>query len=163
MRNLDKPTVDLVHLQLFRPSVIRDPWSRSNWDLSFWPQLSCSHVTRSYWRSHHSFYFSGVRADQHLDVEIVGCYPHQPHHNTVCTYMVRLMGIGGLGAGSLAKVESSKFQYCYSGAWYYSGSHYYHSSNAFTPTPLQGISHWSVQSKSALTSRRINTLLNYGS
>ena len=116
----------------------RGPWSRSNWDLSFWPQLSCSHVTRPYWRSHHGFYFSGVRADQHLDVEIVGCNPHQPDHNTVCTYMVRLMGTGGLGAGSLAKVESSKFQYCYSGAWYYSGSHYYHSSNALTPTPLQG-------------------------
>ena len=26
MKNLDNPTVDPVHLQLFRPSVIRGPW-----------------------------------------------------------------------------------------------------------------------------------------
>ena len=100
---------EFLFIMTFRQSFtmigpwIRDPWSRSNWNLSFWPQLSCSHVTGSYWRSHHSFYFSGVRADQHLDVEIVGCYPHKPDHNTFCTNMVRLMGIGGLGAGSLAK------------------------------------------------------------
>ena len=26
MKDLDNPTVGLVHLQLFRPSVIRGPW-----------------------------------------------------------------------------------------------------------------------------------------